>query len=96
MDPQACLLAILDAFATRDWTEYLDRCEDLMTWLRKGGAKPLMPAEPFGVTMRPGQPPVTGAQYDAYRFEWSKAKLVWTFSGPDDSFVLDEEKEVRS
>lgn len=42
MDPSACLRRIIDA-SLNDRDEYIEACDELGTWLRAGGFKPLLP-----------------------------------------------------
>lgn len=40
MDPDACLLRILEAFRAQDRNEAIEAMEDLAEWLRRGGFMP--------------------------------------------------------
>lgn len=43
MDPQACLQRIIDAAKANRLQEYINACEDLAGWLRRGGFAPKVP-----------------------------------------------------
>ncbi len=40
MDPAACVVRAVDAFADRDLNEFCYACDDLATWLSRGGFTP--------------------------------------------------------